>query len=133
MADRGRGGYRKPARPAAVSPPQSGLRTDGGPADKQAIRTATGGPHGATQAAEQQQGAAPMVSGAAPQGGGGPPVAGGVPGMPDGGAFGPTMRPNESPLAGTGGSGGTPYPDASAVLRAIYASYPSPWIASLLG
>lgn len=132
MADRGRGGYRKPSRPAAVSPPQSGLRTDGGPADKQAIRTPTGGGYGATQAAEQQQAGAPMVSGAPPGagGGGGPAMAAG--GIGEGGAFGPSLRPTESPLAGTP-MDQSPYPDATAVLQAIYASYPSPWIASLLG
>ena len=135
MADRGRGGYRRPSRPAAVSPPQSGLRTDGGPGDKQPIRTPTGGKFGQAGALNEQQAAAPMVSGAPPQGGGAataPPVAGGVPGMPDGGAFGPTMRPNESPMAGAG-MPQSPYPDADAILMAIYERYPSPWIESLIG
>ena len=132
MADRGRGGYRRPSRPAAVSPPQSGLRTDGGPADKQAIRTPTGGAYGATQAAEAQQGGAPMVSGAPPGAVGGVPAAGGMAGMPQMDTFGPTQRPNESGALGAMG-GPSDYPDSRMVLQEIHRRYPSPWIASLLG
>jgi len=49
------------------------------------------------------------------------------------GAFGPTERPNESPLAG--GAGGYEEPPVSAtdILRIIYERYPSPWIAGLIG
>lgn len=133
MADRGRGGYRAPARPAAVSNPQSGRRTDGGPADKQPIRTPTGGAYGEAAAMAAQQGAAPMVSGAPPQGGEGAAVAG-IPGMPQGpvDAFAPTQRMGEPATMGIPGTGSQQIPDADMILRAIYQRYPSPWIAGLL-
>ena len=128
------GGYRKPARPAAVSLPQSGARTDGGAGDKQPIRTPTGGAYGEAKALTEQQQGAPMAAGgpgsqgSGSQGQGG----GGLPG-PGGGGFGPTQRPNESITAGTTAGFGENDIQANAVLQKIYESYPSPYIRGLLG
>lgn len=67
MAGEGRGGYRKPSRPAAVSGPGSlSARTDGGPANPtQGAMVAPGGEYGSRKEMEAIQGSAPM------QGGGG--------------------------------------------------------------
>ncbi len=49
--------------------------------------------------------------------------------MPD--AFGPTQRPNEQLGAGQMQQG--EFYDPIEFLRIVYAAYPSPWIASLIG
>ena len=134
MADRGRGGYRRPSRPAAVSNPQSGQRTDGGPGDRQPIRTPTGGRYGEASALTSQQQAAPLAAGGGgtppPGGSAGPPMGGG-----GGGMFAPTGRPSEPITAGamTPGSQGGPALTADELLRMLYRKRPSPWIARLLG
>ncbi len=127
----GRGGPRQPTNPAAVSGPGAlSARTDGGPGSKsQPLRVPTGGAYGETQAATEQQQAAPLAAGgpvtsSAP---GGAP--GGVTGAAPGG-FGPTQRPNEPITAGLPQQ--KPEMDSTAVLRAIYERYPSPYIAALL-
>ena len=58
-----RGGYRKPAKPAAFSGVGAfSNRTDGGPADKQAVRPMpANGQYGARVASQRQQAAAPMA------------------------------------------------------------------------
>ena len=126
------GGRRQPARPAAVSTPQSGARTDGGAGSKsQPLRVPTGGAYGEAGALTEQQQGAPLAAGGGspvPTGGaglGGKPAAGG------GGAFGPTQRPNEPVTAGqpSQAAGGS---DSLVVLRAMYDKYPSPYILSLL-
>ena len=95
----GRGGYRQPANPAAVSNPQSGARTDGGAGSQsQPLRVPSGGAHGARQAAIQQQQGAPLAAGGAgmPPGagpGGGAPGPGVLPPGMAGGVFGPSTSP----------------------------------------
>ena len=127
-----RGGNQPPRRPAAVSNPQSGQRTDGGPgSSKQPIRVPTGGAYGETGAATAQQGAAPMAAGG-PQAPGQPGAAG-----PDaasamgGGMFGPTTRPAE-PNGQNALGEQNPMDDTDAVLRIMYSMMPHPNIARLI-
>lgn len=129
------GGYRKPARPAAVSAPQSGARTDGGPADKQPIRTPTGGAYGEAKALTEQQQGAPMAAGGSglPAPGPGvnptaPPPGAGVPQ----GVFGPTTRPDQSIETGlpVTQQGQEIPPDM--VIRELIQRYPSPYLTRLL-
>jgi len=137
MADRGRGGYRQPARPAAVSNPQSGARTDGGAGSKsQPIRVPTGGAYGDAKALREQQQGAPLavggrddgsvaqVSASGPGGDGGP----GVPPIASD-LFRPTERPGEQMPA-------LPVPqqapEADVVLRQLVKAYPSPWLLRML-
>ena len=128
-----RGGNQPPRRPAAVSNPQSGQRTDGGPgSSRQPVRVPTGGGYGQTQAATAQQSAAPMASGgpAAP----GQPGAQGPP--PDeamgGGVFGPTDRPGEP--ATLGGATGAQHASENVdhLIRLMYAKFPHPAIGKLM-
>ena len=133
MADRGRGGLQQPKRPAPVSNPQSGARTDGGAGSKgQPLRVPTGGKYGEAKGLTEQQQAAPLAAG-----GPGVPAQGGPPaGAPvpqAGGAFGPTQRPNEPNNVG----GGEAYPDATtqnpqAALRVLYSKFPHPAISNLI-
>jgi len=117
------GGYRKPARPAAVSAPQSGARTDGGPADKQPIRTPTGGAYGEAKALTEQQQGAPLAAGgpATPQGGAAPVT----PEMPTPDLFRPTERPMEQMQMS---QAPTEPPEADLVLRQLAMAYPTPWM-----
>ena len=62
---------------------------------------------------------------------GGAPAPGGAPPIDPGGVFGPTANPGEPITAGVPGVE-SPAPDSKDVLRVIYESYPSPWIAGLL-
>lgn len=130
-----RGGYRKPNNPAPVSVPGSGARTDGGPGDRQPIRTATGQPYGTAGAlAEQQRGAPlavanePAVGGTADQGSVRPQAAQ-APGVVGPDPFGPSQRPSEP---GGFGEGGPEQLTAGQLLRIMYQKRPSPWIARLL-
>ncbi len=131
----GRGGNRPPRNPAAVSNPQSGQRTDGGAGSKkQPIRVAPGGAYGERKAlTEQQQGAPMSAGGASAPSPGGPSGSPGEAGVPGGGAFAPTQRPNEpnnqianlqmqNPLAA----------NPQAALRAMYGRYPHPAIKRLI-
>ena len=127
----GRGGYRQPANPAAVSNPQSGARTDGGAGStRQPLRVPTGGQYGEAKALREQQQGAPMAAGAsgAPSGpGGGAALLGG--GMGEG-VFGPST------------SGGQPGPVADPnvmvaqnpemFLRVLAAKFPHPAIRRLV-
>ncbi len=133
----GRGGNRPPRNPAAVSVPQSGRRTDGGPGSsrtplQQPVRVPSGGAYGERQASEQQQSAAPMAAGGSavgsPAGGGGGPAP-----APAGGAFGPTQRPNESNSQGILTPSQNPAAaDPQAVLRILYGQFPHPAIGRLI-
>lgn len=126
-----RGGSRTPSRPAAVSPPGSGRRTDGGPGDTQPIRLPSGGEHGERQQLEAQQRGAPLR-----EGGGG--VSGTVPSTPSTGPinvhapnpFRPTERPRESPDHGTLPPESTP--DVHNILAAAFDAFPHPYLLSLL-
>ncbi len=70
MAD-GRGGYRKPTKPAVVSGPgKFAARTDGGV--NQPIRDMTGGAYGDNAELSSLQGSAPMNASGRSQQGGGP-------------------------------------------------------------
>ncbi len=121
------GGARTPARPAAVSNPQSGNRTDGGPADKQPLRVPTGGAYGEAGALTEQQQGAPMAAG-------GPGPGQAPPGLPTDGAPQPDLfRPSERP----GERMPQPVPQqeplpAEMILRQLAAAYPSPWIMRML-
>ncbi len=133
MADRGRGGPRQPARPAAVSGPGAlSARTDGGAGSaKQPIRVATGGAYGERQAAVEQQQAAPMAA-AGGAGGTPAPVQGQVASPPGGGGgvFGATQHP-EQPMGGAGGVNQMAQ-NPQQVLRYVYSKFPHPAIARLL-
>ena len=88
---------------------------------------APGQPYGDRQATEAQASASPMYDEpVSPQSA---PVGVSPGAMPD--AFGPTNRSQESMTAGLPTS--STEADAVGVLRAIYASFPSPWIAALIG
>jgi len=132
---RRRGGYQKPARPAAVSGPGAlSARTDG------AVPTTlpTGGDYGDRKALAEQQSAASMT----PQGatGGGAQAAGRpVPGSQFGrSAFSPTGRPGEPMTAGLdwGDGPGTPPQDIPdepyLVAKALYALSPTPELERLI-
>ena len=121
-------GYRKPTRPAAVSAPQSGARTDGGPGDKQPIRTPTGGAYGEASAlTEQQQGAPLAAGGPGPQGQGEAPAAPPMPqDTPD--LFRPTERPAEPMPQPSAES----LPEADMVLRQMVQMHPSPYLLRIL-
>lgn len=131
MTDRGHGGPRQPANPAAVSGPGAlSRRTDGGAGSKtQPVRVPSGGKYGERKAAEEQQAAAPMAAGGPPAPGGGAVT--GAPPSP-GGAFGPTQRPNEAnDMMPPQGVDPTQSPDA--VLRAMYRKFPSQHLSRLIG
>ena len=132
MADRGRGGPRQPARPAAVSGPGAlSARTDGGAGSaSQPLRVASGGAYGERKAAVEQQQAAPLAA-AGGAGGAPAPVQGQVapPGQ-DGGIFGPTEQPNQ-PMGGMGAASEMAQAPQS-VLRYVYSQFPHPAIARLL-
>ena len=132
MADRGRGGSRTPRRPAAVSNPQSGQRTDGGPGSKsQPVRVPTGGAYGEAGASAAQQSAAPMAAGGpASPGGPGSPTAAPTTAM-GGGVFGATDRPGE-PLAAPSGMANPMAQDPQATLRMLYSVFPHPNIGKLI-
>lgn len=128
------GGYRKPQRPAAVSTPRSGARTDSGPADKQPIRTPTGGSYGEAKSLTEQQQAAPLAAGAPPSAGGRASPGGAANPASPAGAFGPTQRPNEPISAGSGmDMAGSQGPTVQQILKKVYEAYPSPYIRGLLG
>ena len=128
------GGYRKPTRPAAVSVPQSGARTDGGPGDKQPIRTPTGGAYGEAKALTEQQQGAPMAAGgpSAPVPGPGDPSSS----PPGTGApqsvFGPTTRPEQSIETGLPASQQGQQVPPDDVIRELLQRYPSPYLTRLL-
>jgi hypothetical protein len=132
----GHGGQRQPARPAAVSNPQTGARTDGGAGSKsQPLRVPSGGGYGDRKAATEQQQGAPLAtaSGSSTVAGGSGAGQEAAPAAPVGDAFGPTQRPHESPSMGVGG----PANDAlarnpQAALRVMYAKFPHPAIARLI-
>ena len=128
------GGYRKPANPAPVSLPQSGRRTDGGAADKQPIRTPTGGGYGEAKALTEQQQAAPMAAGGpGPMGKGRPGGGGAAPPPQQGGAFGPTQRPNEPNDAGAQGQPMNPVAqNPQAFMRVLYSQFQHPAIERLV-
>jgi len=131
---RRRGGYQRPAKPAAVSGPGAlSARTDG------AVPTTlpTGGDYGDRKALAEQQSAAPMTP--QPAGGGVAPAGRPRPGSQFGGsAFAPTQRPGEPMTAGVdwGDGPGAPQPvlpeDAYMAARALYAVSPSPELERLI-
>ncbi len=133
-----RGGNQPPRRPAAVSNPQSGQRTDGGPgSSKQPIRVPTGGNYGEAGASAAQQGAAPMAAGG-PSAPGAPQPAGpdaatalGGGGGGGGGMFGPTQRPGESNSANMAGAQ-NPLADTDAALRIMFSMLPHPNIQRMM-
>lgn len=126
----GRGGHRQPSKPAAVSNPGSGRRTDGGAgSSKQPLRVAPGQGYGARQEMEAAQSAAPMaVAGGAGTGTAAPAPA--PPPLPTEGVFGPTSMPSvpmRSPVYET-----PQFLDAETLLRILYSKRPSPWLARLM-
>jgi hypothetical protein len=128
-----RGGKRVPQRPAAVSNPQSGQRTDGGPGSKsQPIRVPTGGAYGEAQALESQQQGAPLPTG----GLGGAPTArtpNAAPLNQGIDVFGPTKRPYQDPRMGSSAMPTTALArNPQAALRVMYAKFPHPAIQRLL-
>lgn len=106
------------------------------PRKRQPVRVASGQPYGDRKALEEMQQQAPMMTGTAPA----PAVAPGrpTPGPTAGGAFLPTVRPNE-PIttgipSGPGSAGSSWYlrEDPQMLLRAAYEANPDPWILRLL-
>ena len=133
----GRGGYRQPANPAAVSNPQSGARTDGGAgSQEQPLRVPTGGAYGQRQAAVQQQQGAPLAGGgpgvlpgAGPGGGAAPP---GIlpPGMA-GGVFGPSTSPGVA-ASGSIAPGEMIAQNPQMFLRVLATKFPHPALRRLV-
>lgn len=129
----GRGGYREPSSPAAVSPPGSlSQRTDGGPSA--GSYRVSGMDYGDNKAVNQQIQSAPME----PQGGGGPQRQGGAAGPGPQGIFGPTDRPDEPLTAGVDAGPGEGAPreflaeDPYLMARALYQVAPSPQLERLM-
>lgn len=133
------GGYRAPAKPAAVSGPGAlSQRTDGGPA--QPVRPIPSSGPGSTigdrQASVALQQGAPLSAGGEvpPPAEAGQVAVPGGPSLPD--PFGPTRRPNEPLTAGaTLGAGRTPGSAGDTtldLLRGIYAAYPYDGVRSLI-
>lgn len=93
-----RGGYRKPANPAATSGPGAlSRRTDGGPGNKQAMKEIRTGKYGESKALMEQQQGAPMAGNqvltpqvSVPKGAASPVTS----------LFAPTERPTEPVTAG---------------------------------
>jgi hypothetical protein len=118
---RGRGGYRKPNKPAPASGPGAlSQRTDGGPADRQPMRLGPAEQHGARQGMVNLQGAAPMAAGG-PPGAGGPSV--GMPAPPD--LFAPDTGGGPITAGARGGAGPGPaqpvFPeDPDEIIRIAY-------------
>jgi hypothetical protein len=130
-----RGGNRPPERPAAVSNPGSGRRTDGGAGSKsQPLRVPTGGAYGQAQASENQQKGAPLAAGGPAQSGGGPPAGSGGQGVPSpgGGVFGPTERPGEPATFGAMTGPQAASQNVDHLIRMMYAKFPNPAIAQLM-
>lgn len=125
-----RGKPTPPRRPAAVSPPgRLSARTDGGPG--QPIRAPSGGKYGERKALEDAQRAVPLAS--APSVSGPAPAAtAAAPPAPPMGAFGPTARPAENPLAGLGAEQRALQADPDEFIRVLYQMYPHPDIARLI-
>lgn len=129
------GGYREPAKPAAVSGPGAmSQRTDS--AATQPVRVAAGGGYGDRAASVAQQQSAPLAAG------GGAPVASpsglaagsSPPQLPS--PFGPSNRPNEPVTAGAalGPGAGAPNPreDTLAALQALWPLMPLPEIQDMI-
>ena len=134
-----RGGKNYPREPAPVSGPgAASRRTDGGAGSaSQPIRVAPGGPYDSRQTMVEQQSAAPMAAGSPPPpapGASGPPGATPPPAVGGGisGAFGPTERPGESPLAGMATRGNAVASDVDGFLRVMYSVFQHPAIGALL-
>ena len=121
------GGYRRPASPAAVSGPGAlSQRTDGGPGELEYSGLA----YGQNKAVNDQAGAVPLA-GQRGADGTAPPTTGGGGRVPQGGAFGPTTRPDEAMTSGVDsgpGRGRTATPDFPAdttmTIRALAATNP---------
>lgn len=109
-----RGGYRPPAKPAAVSGPGAlSARTDG----RVPTPPVTGLPYGQNQALQAQQSAAPLSAPAPGGGGAGSAPApttspAGPPNLGPAGAFSPTQRPGEPLTAGVDWGAGPGAPPA---------------------
>jgi hypothetical protein len=88
------------------------------------------GPYGSRQATEEQAAGAPMYEDQVQQTPTQAPA--NIPPGPMPNLGGPTQRPNEPLTAGLPGQQGQGA-DAVEVLRSIYKSFPSPWIAALIG
>lgn len=124
----GRGGYQRPAQPAAVSGPGAmSQRTDGQPGEtpKQAARYISGGAYGEGKEMMSIQQQAPMA--AAPGTPAPPPIAAPseYPDQPvtDGAPVGPGS--NMAPTI----AGGLPSQDVVASeIRRMYSEYPSAWL-----
>lgn len=133
---RRRGGYQKPAKPAAVSGPGAlSARTDG----KVPTALPTGGDYGDRQALAQQQSAAPMDPRQGSGGGGAPAAGRPAPGAQFGGsAFSPTSRPGEPMTAGIDWGDGPGAPQSELpdepylVAKALYALSPTPELERLI-
>jgi len=123
MARGQRGGNREPRKPAPVSNPGSGKRTDGGPA--QPIRVPTGGDYGEATALREQQQAAPLAAGSST-----PSAIGGGAGMPD--AFRATERPHQALGPRIPNRDAAAVPDPNMLMRILYARYPHPSLRRML-
>lgn len=119
MGSRGRGGYQKPARPAAVSGPGAmSARTDGGPA--QPVPEYTGHKYGENQALNNQASAAPIAASPTPAA----QSTQGAPVRPMQDPWRPTEHPNEPITAGArlgpGPGLDDPKEDTRALIAAMY-------------
>lgn len=130
MAGEGRGGYRQPSKPAAVSGPGAlSARTDGGPG-AQPVRAAPGQPYGQRQQLEAGQVVQPLPAQQAGLGGAGGRSPGQPPSPAAGSSMGgiftdPTGMPGEPVTAGAGigpGPGPSSYfqDDPDELLQVIY-------------
>lgn len=123
MAKSRRGGYRQPAKPAAVATPQGGQRTDGGPGSKkQPLRRLPDADYGENQAFVEQQQSSPL------------PVAEPMSITPN--VFAPTERPGEPGTEGVpigeGSSGVKLTDNVDLMLQAMYEINPSPILLELI-
>ena len=129
------GGYRRPASPAAVSGPGAlSQRTDGGPGELEYSGLA----YGQNKAVNDQAGAVPLAGQRGADGTAPPTTGGGGGRVPQGGAFGPTTRPDEAMTAGVnsgpgpGQRGPVLEEDPYLMIRALMQVAPSPQLEQML-
>jgi len=128
------GGYRQPTDSAGVSGPGAlSQRTDGGPGELEYSGLA----YGENKAVNDQAGAVPLA-GQRGADGTAPPTTGGGGRVPQGGAFGPTTRPDEAMTAGVnsgpgpGQRGPVLEEDPYLMIRALMQVAPSPQLEQML-
>lgn len=93
---------------------------------------APGGSYGSRQALEAQAAAAPVPTGQQESAVPAEPGVAGRAAEPNMGAFGPTKRPDQSPMAGMVTAPNDQIIDPKVLFRVLAEKFPSPWILGML-